>query len=212
MKNKKIITIFFILTFFITTIFSNESNFQKPFVVLNEGITSSWITRIIEQENRSNFVFQDFLIGAYVSAETRNMQPIDSFIRIAVFYPISHKFNSHPQSKKNMLNFAFDFIAAPILRLPMWNIATVRFGAGLHFLYQMGDRWNFINLGIVGITGLELPLTKYCTILLNGTLSADYGNFGTNKIIEPYDNVWQYQLEIGIRYSKKSPNRFHYIK
>lgn len=185
---------------------------NKPFIVFNEGITGSWITRIVRQTDRSNFVFKDFMAGAYFSLETKNMQPVDSMVRFAVYYPLSFKFNGHPQVPKNMLNFAFDLFAAPVfLQMDMWNYLRFNITAGLHFLYQMGDRWNYINLGIGALAGMELPVARRWTMLINGYMSIDYGNFGTNRHLEPYDLVWQYQLDIGVRYSRRALNQYSYI-
>ncbi|MBO5235658.1 MAG: hypothetical protein J6B32_00900 [Spirochaetaceae bacterium] len=184
---------------------------EKPYIVFNEGLTTAWVTRIIKKENRSNFVFTDFMAGAYFAIETKNMQPLDSIIRFSVYYPISHKFNKVPQAKKNMLNFAFDLVAAPLLQMNMWEYVRINLGLGLHFLYQMGDRWNYINLGAACLAGVELPVAKRWTILLNGNGSWDFGNLGTNRDMEPYDSVWQYQLDLGVRYSRKSENKYSYI-
>ena len=40
---------------------------EKPFIVFNEGVTVSQITRLIKQDkyNRSNFVWQNYLVGLY---------------------------------------------------------------------------------------------------------------------------------------------------
>ena len=38
-----------------------------------------------------------------------------------------------------------------------------------------------------------------------------YGNLGTNARMEPYNFVWQYQVAVGVRYSRKSPNKYSYI-
>ena len=62
------------------------------------------------------------------------------------------------------------------------------------------------------MAGCELPIAKRWTILVNGFASLDYGNFGTNKNIEPLNYVWQYQLDLGFRYSKKATNSYSYIK
>lgn len=185
---------------------------DKPFVVFNEGAATAWVTRIQKQTGRSNFVFKDFMAGAYFAMETMNMRPLDSIVRLAVYYPLSHKFNDVPQAKKNMLNFAFDLLAAPFLRLDMWEYVRFKLGAGAHFLYQMGDRWNYMNLGIGGFAAAELPLSRRWTVVLNGYASLDYGNLGTNRDMEPYDHVWQYQLDIGARYSRKAENKYSYIK
>ncbi len=184
---------------------------EKPFIVFNEGAATTWVTRIQKQSGRSNFVFKDFFVGAYFAAETKNMKPVDSLVRLAVYYPLSYKFNEVPQAKKNMITFAFDLFAAPFIRLDMWEYVHFKIGAGLHFLYQMADRWNYANLGIGAFAAAELPVAKSWTAILNGYASLDYGNFGTNRHMEPYDIVWQYQLDVGVRYSRKAQNRYSYI-
>ncbi len=181
---------------------------NKPFLVFNEGITGSWITRIIKQTGRSNFVFKDFMAGAYFSLETKNMQPVDSMVRFAVYYPLSFKFNGHHQEPKNMLNFAFDLFAAPVfLQMDMWNYLRFNITAGLHFLYQMGDRWNYINLVIGALAGMELPVARRWTMLINGYMSIDYGNFGTNRQLEPYEIISHYQHNKKIQNKQQTNNQ-----
>ena len=108
--NSKPILFFFMLLFFCTSLFAQEPEInidtgfpvikEKPYIVFNEGLTTAWVTRLIKQDNRSNFVFKDFFAGAYFAVETKNMQPMDSVLRLAVYYPLSHKFNRVPQAKK----------------------------------------------------------------------------------------------------------------
>ena len=52
---------------------------------------------------------------------------------------------------------------------------------------------------------------KPYTILVNGLASLDYGNFGSNRDIQPYNLVYNYQLELGVRYSKKKPHQYSYL-
>ena len=49
-------------------------------------------------------------------------------------------------------------------------------------------------------------------MLLDGTFSFDYPNFGTNSLVQPYDYAWQYQLNLGVRYSVKGKNKYSYIR
>ena len=56
---------------------------DKIFVVYNEGFAASWVTRIIRQETRSNFVWQDTLLGAYFGIQTRNLRPFDITVRLS---------------------------------------------------------------------------------------------------------------------------------
>jgi len=69
------------------------------------------------------------------------------------------------------------------------------------------ERWNYLDLGAAGFLGMELPLTKNWTFLCGGFASLDNGNLGGNSRMEPFNIVYQYQLEIGVRYSKKLANR-----
>lgn len=184
---------------------------NKPFVVFDYGVTSSWITRIVKQTGRSNFVFDDFLLGAYVNMKTENMAPLDSMVRLSVFYPVSYKFNRVPQPPVNMLNFAVDLFAAPVVNLSFWNYVTFDLGAGLHCLYQHGDRWHYVDLGLGTMARVNMPVARRWSVFVDGLFSLDYGNLGTNRRMEPYDVVWQYQLSVGFRYSKRAPNKYSYI-
>ena len=67
-------------------------------------------------------------------------------------------------------------------------------------------------LGGGALAGLELPIEPRWSILLDGTFSFDYPNFGTNSLVQPYDYSWQYQLNLGVRYSVKGKNRYSYIR
>jgi hypothetical protein len=185
---------------------------DSPFVVFNEGLTASWVTRIIRNETRSNFVLTDFMPGAYFGIKTVNMQPLNSIVRVALFYPLSFTFNEVPQVPKNVIRFAVDAFAGIDIELDMWDYVRINMAPGVHFLFQNADRWNFVNLGLGGLVGLELPIAKHWTILLNGMASIDYGNLGTNRTMEPFDIVYQYQIDVGVRFSKRNPNKFSYIK
>jgi hypothetical protein len=44
---------------------------QKPFVFFNEGVSFAQITRIEKQENRSNFVRENYLIGAFLKCKQK---------------------------------------------------------------------------------------------------------------------------------------------
>ena len=184
----------------------------KPFPVFNWGPSVANITRIIKQEDRSNFVYNESLVGFSFVMESKNMQPMNSMIRLAAFYPLSLKFNKHPQVIKNLFNFGIDLFAAPIIPLNMWEYIKFNIAPGLHFLYETSDRWNYLDLGLGIMVGAELPLAQKWTILVNGFFSYDYGNFGTNSFMEPYDYIWQYQLDIAFRYSKKALNKYSYIR
>lgn len=184
---------------------------KKPFVMFNEGLAISNVTRIQNQENRSNFVYNDTMAGAYFAIKTQNMMPVNSIIRVAAFYPFYCTFNKVPQASKQTVLYAFDLFAAPVLEANMWQYVRINFAPGLHFLYQLTDTYHLIDLGIGALLGAELPLARRWTILINGIASFDYANLGTNSAMSPIDICYQYQLDLGVRYSKKGENKFSYI-
>lgn len=184
----------------------------KPFVMFNEGIAIAQVTRIQTVSGRSNFVWQNDMIGAFFQIQTRNMKPLNSVIRTSVFYPFYNKFNEVKQFPKQTILYAFDLFAGPILETDMWKYVRLKFGLGLHYMYQLSDEYHLNYLGGGALAGLELPIEPRWTILLDGTFSFDYPNFGTNRLVQPYDYSWQYQLNLGVRYSVKGKNRYSYIR
>lgn len=184
----------------------------KPFVMFNEGIALAQVTRIQTVSGRSNFVWQNDMIGAFFQIQTRNMKPLNSVIRTSVFYPFYNKFNEVKQFPKQTILYAFDLFAGPILETDMWKYVRLKFGLGLHYMYQLSDEYHLNYLGGGALAGLELPIEPRWTILLDGTFSFDYPNLGTNRLVQPYDYSWQYQLNLGVRYSVKGKNRYSYIR
>jgi hypothetical protein len=184
---------------------------DKLFFLLNEGLTASKLTRIIKQSGRSNFVFEDFMTGLYFGMETVNLKPLDCFFRFSLYYPLSFTFNKVPQIPKNIIRYASDLMVGPVFNIDFWRWVQFNLEPALHLLYQNSDRWNYINLGIAGRAGLEVPLFEKWTVLLNGVFSFDYGNLGSNAVMEPYDIVYQYQIDFGIRYSKRQANTQPYV-
>lgn len=223
----KRIILFFISILLTTLCFAqNDSstqdniNGEKPieieapntFPIFQEGLSSAFITRIAFQENRSNFVFNDTLLGAYFQMNSKNMQPIDSMIRVSLYYPTWFSFNNVPYTSSNILRYAIDTYAGIVFPFSMWKVVNFSFTPGFHFNYQTSDRFNFILLGLGGQVSMELPLTAKWTILFDCCATIDYPNLGTNSTIEPYNLAYMYQCSLGVRYSKKSLNLFFYIK
>lgn len=188
------------------------------FLLFDQGATAAWNTRIIKQTERSNFVFEDFLAGLYFTTRTKNFSsllpiklPFELLGRVAAYYPLSHTFNKYPQPPINMLNFGVDVFLAPVVQINFWDYAYLDIAAGPHFLYQKSDRWHYVHLGIGGMLGVQMPLARRWTLLLNGMASLDNANLGSNKKMEVYDLAWQYQASFGFRYSKRAPNVKTYI-
>jgi hypothetical protein len=175
--------------------------------VFSEGTSASWLTRIIKQTDRSNFVFRDFMPGLYFRTDIVNIKYINPMIRLSAYYPLSSTFNHVPQMSKTPLHFGFDLNTGLSFNLFDLNYVRLNAGPALHLFYMTSDRWNYFNLGGTALLGMEVPLTERWTVLLNGMASLDNGNFGTNRHMEPFDIAFQYQVDIGVRYSKKTSNK-----
>jgi hypothetical protein len=191
---------------------------SKPFVVFNGGVTASWLTRIIKQSGRSNFVFEDFLPGLYFGMELMNLKslwpkfPLVPQLRLAAYYPWKSTFNDIPQPSKTPLHIAADAILGAGIKWDMLKYVRFSLTPGIHFFFLNSERWNYFNLGGVGILGIELPVTPGWTVLLNGMASFDNGNLGKNREIEPFDIVDQYQVDVGFRYSFKARNEYPWLR
>lgn len=185
---------------------------HKPFVVFNEGAAFANVTRIETQSSRNNYVWQNSMIGAFFEVQSKNMRPLNSIIRVSAFYPFYYTFNDVKQVPKQTVLYAFDLFAGPIIETDMWKYVRLKFSAGLHYMYQLTDEYHLHYLGGGLLAGLELPLAPKWTILLDGTFDLDYPNFGTNRMVQPFDYSWQYHLNLGVRYSKKARNQYSYIR
>jgi len=185
---------------------NHDNNVDKKYLTFNQGATASWLTRVIKQTERSNFVFRDFLPGVYFGAELRNVKYIVPMARLAAYYPISSTFNKMPQIPVTPLHYAADMAVG--LRFEPLNMKYLRFNVGpaLHMFFLNSDRWNYFNLGAAAVAGIELPIVPRWTLLVDGYASIDNGNLGANRHMEPFDIAWQYQVDIGFRYSKKKLN------
>jgi len=95
------------------------------------------------------------------------------------------------------------------LDFDLFDFKYVRLNAGpaIHLLFLNSDRWNYFELGMAAFLGMELPIAKRWTLICNGFASIDNGNLGDNRNMEPFDIAYQYQIDIGVRYSKKLENR-----
>lgn len=186
---------------------------NKPFFIFDEGISFDMITRLQKQDkyDRSDFVWQNYLIGAYFDATTVNMKPVNSMIRVAAYYPFYYTFNGMEQFPKQTILYAFDLYAGPVFHANMWQYVLLNFSAGLHYMYQLTDEYHLNYLGAGIVLGAELPVARRWTVVNNGTFTLDYANFGTNQKVQPFDYAWSYQISLGVRYSKKKLHKYAYI-
>jgi hypothetical protein len=179
---------------------------RPALLAFTEGLTASYLTRIIRQENRSNFVFEDYLAGLFFNVKTRPWSPVNIMARFSAYYPLLFYFNDIPQPSANPIHYGADLFLGPVFEPHIKNLIRFNLSPGLHIFFENTDRWNYLHLGAAALAGIELPLTTRWTIYLDGLASLDYGNLGNNRTMEPYDIVYQYQLGLGLRYSKKNPN------
>lgn len=184
---------------------------KKPFLMFNEGISFAQVNRIEKQKERSNFVRENYMIGTFFELQTVNMKPLESFLRVSAYYPFYNTFNGMQVVPKQLILYAFDIFYGPMLQTDMWKYVRLNFSAGPHYMYQLTDEYHMHYLGAGLLAGLELPVTRHWTSVINGFFTLDYPNLGTNSKVQPFDYSWQYHLEIGVRYSIKNPNRYSYI-
>ena len=182
----------------------------KVDIVYEEGLAMSQITRIETQENRSNYVLRDNLVGAYFTVKTSSNQLFNPMMRVAAYTPLNETFNGVPQTVQQR-NVALDGFIGLDFRYSVIDFAFLTFAPGLHMAYEYTDRFNYLNTGLEVRGGLELPISYQWTILGGCAVSFDYGNLGSNKYIEPYNYVWQWDLDLGVRYSTKVPNKYNYL-
>ena len=185
---------------------------KKPFLMFNEGFSFASVTRIEKQSGKSNFGWEDYMIGLYFSMQTGNLKPFDLTLRTAVYYPFYHTFKGQRVYAKQTVLYAFDVFAGPTFQFDFWKYVRLNLTPGLHYMYQLSDEYHLNYLGVGGLVGIELPVTRHCNLLVDGFLSVDYPNLGTNYKVQPFTYAWNYQINIGFRYSLANPNRYSYIQ
>ncbi len=183
----------------------------KPYVAFDWGGCYNLVTRIQIQEERSNFVYQDHLIGAFFGLQTYDMKPIDSLARISVYMPVYKTFNGMKQKSKQTFLYAFDAFYALKLDFDMWKYVRFDVAAGPHLMYELTDAYHLVYLGGEALVRMELPLSKCWTILMDANFALDYANFGTNYAMQPFEVAYQYQYNFGARYSRKATNEYSYL-
>ncbi|MCR5698233.1 MAG: hypothetical protein K6G52_01200 [Treponemataceae bacterium] len=190
----------------------NGANLTIPYIniVFDEGLSLTQVTRIIKQTDRTNFVFRDVMAGAYMDVKTIGFQDINPIFRIAAYTPLAMTFNYVPQ-KTLLTNWAVDSFLGFEFRHSMLDYVFIDITPGAHMLYQVTDRFSLLNIGAELMLTCELPIAYNWSILVSGAGSFDYGNFGSNKLAEPYDYVYQFTCDLGVRYTTKAPNKYNYL-
>lgn len=177
----------------------------------NEGISYGQITRIESMENRSNFVRENFLIGAFVNCKTDDFWIFDLELQLAGYYPFLTTFNGMQQFPKNPINYAFDLFFGAVYSFDLFKYVLIDTSLGLHYMYQLTDEYhmNYVGLGFQGT--LEFPIAKNWTLVNNYFVSYDNANLGSNKKVQLFDGAYQFHIDLGIRYSRKVVNNYSYI-
>jgi len=134
--------------------------------------------------------------------ELHNVRYITPVVRLSACYPLTSSFNHVPQKPNTPLHIGADLIAG--IKFDIINFKYFQFNAGpaLHMLFLSADRWNYFNLGGAAVAGIEFSVNQNLTLLLDGYLSLDNGNLGSNRLMESFDIAYQYQAGIGVRYSR----------
>lgn len=183
----------------------------------NWGVAWGSITRIQTQSGRSNFVWNDKLVGAYYELTTNNFLVmgrhinVNVFARHAVFYPYAYTFNKVKQETVQTILYGIDFFTGVKLSLSLWDWVNVSVKPGAHLYYQLHDKWHYFHIGAGLGLEAEMPISSRWSFNVGGMWTWDNANLGTNKKMQPYDFAWQYQAQLGFRYSKKKLNPKSFI-
>lgn len=195
-----------------------EQQGRKFGLLHNWGLSWASITRIQKQTGRSNFVWNDQLIGAYYEMTTNNFLVmgrkinVDLFARNAFYYPIAYTFNKVKQVTVQQLLYNFDLFTGVKFSMNFWDWVTVSAKPGLHVLYQLHDKWHYVHIGAGLGLEAEAPISSRWSFNIGGIFTWDNANLGSNRRMRPFDLSWEYQAQLGFRYSKKKLNPKSFVK
>ena len=181
-------------------------------IIFDEGVSYSQVTRIEKMENRSNFVRENMMIGAYFSAQTIGLPLVDFELDIGAYYPFYQAFNGMKQNPKNMLNYSLDGFFGVQKTFKQLKYIYINTALGMHYMYQLTDEYHMHYLGIGAELGCEWPITQNWTLINRNFVSYDNANLGSNKNIQPFDAAYHYSIDLGVRYTKRVHNDFPYFK
>ena len=83
---------------------------------------------------------------------------------------------------------------------------TVSAKPGAHLYYQLHDKWHYLHLGAGLALEAEAPISSRWSFNIGGIWTWDNANLGSNRRMRPFDFAWQYQAQLGFRYSKRKLN------
>lgn len=220
LKTKKIFVLVLASLFCLCETFAQEDKLVKPekpfdpsapYAMHNWGFSWQHVTRIQKNTTRSNFVWEDDMIGAFYACQTGNL-PINWLAKLSVLYPYHSMFNKMEQKSKQVILYAFDLHAGPIWTMDIFEAFKLDLSPAVHYRYQLSDKFHHNDLGLGAMVTAEFPITKKISVLLNGEFTYDFFNLGTNARMQRYDNIFSYNVDLGCRISKRGENKFYYVK
>lgn len=205
-----------VILFTATCAFSQEAETQQknPLwfnFVFTEGVTYNQITRIEVQEKSSNFVRENFLAGAYFNMQTDGLWLVDLELNLAAYYPFYNAFNGMAQKAKNMFNYGVDLYFGAKYSFDFLKYVNIEASVGLHYMYQLTDEYHMNYVGLGTLDSIVFPISHRWSIVNSYFFAYDNPNLGTNAKVQPFDASYQYHIDLGVRYSKASPNSYSYI-
>lgn len=202
---------FLILPFLFLVSFSAFSlDFNCDFI-FDEGVSFCQVTRIEVLEDRSNFVRENMMLGAYFSTQTVGLPLLEVQLDVGAYYPFYQAFNGMKQATKNVLNYALDSYLGLKIEYDAFKYVFFTGSLGMHYMYQLTDEWHMHYLGLGLTAGFELPVSSGWTIVNRNFVSLDDANLGKNKLIQPFRS-YQYHINLGVRYSRRVHNEYSYVK
>ena len=188
-------------------------NLKAPVFIFTEGATFNQITRIEVLENRSNFVREAFLAGAYFNMSTVDfLSFLDLELQFSAYYPLEIRFNGMSQKQNNMFNYALDMYFGAKYNYEKLKYINIEASIGLHYMYQLTDEFHLNYVGLGTLDSIVFPISSGWSLVNSYFFSYDNPNLGSNAKVQPYDASYQYHIDLGIRYSRKAPNSYSYIK
>ena len=199
----------FLLSFFLML---SVSAFALNFdFVFDEGVSYCQLTRIEKLPDRSNFVRENLMIGAYFTTKTVGFPVCDLELDISAYYPFYQAFNGQKQIPRNVLNYALDTYLAVQGTYDRFKYVLITGSIGMHYMYQLTDEYHMNYLGLGGSLGIEFPISRGWTVVNRNFFSYDNANLGKNKLVQPFYGADQYHINLGVRYSKRVHNSYSYV-
>lgn len=180
-------------------------------LTFTEGISYAQITRIETIPNAPNYIRETMLGGAFFSVRTNDLSLFDFIFTLSAYYPFYNAFNGMPQKTHNMFNYALDSFLGVVYTYDRLSWVKIDTALGMHYMFQLTDEYYMHYMGLGLMLGIQFPLTRRLTLIEQNYFSLDNANLGSNKNVQPFDGSYQYHISLGLRYSKKVPNEYHYI-